>query len=301
MAPVDNSFNLTASSLDAMQRGYERAKVLDNNVPWRAHFYESSRRIAWYCHDALPETDHWYERLRTAKERVARLSVGIAGPFDVIKDETVLLKADALDANVMSFDINPRTKHIRPAITTYSTVADFIYERNLKLSTDTSAAILDRLLSRCTTEKHNQKKGVLLEVLTAVLLSQVDGFEVTARGISNRTQQIDVTVHNRNTSGVLRRGEMVLAEAKNWATSPGVSQYNAFYSKLATKRGRVELGFFVTTDRFPKTVALEDLRNSRDSIVVVTLDRTSLPATWRDGEKNITEMVERAVIHATLR
>lgn len=295
--PRPSAREVVADYLSAHGSKVKLGFSFNKNLPWRAHVYEPAIKRAWYCHDFLPESDGWLARLREIKTRAPHVDIGISGPVSVMMDEKVLLGADELNACVLPL-LNREEDESNVIQGIKVSASDFVFEDGLRLSPQGARSILDRNLRRAIAEANPQRKGVLLEVVTAVMLSQVRGYEVISRGISNRTQQIDVGVHNRNSAGVLRTGELVLAEAKNWAQPVGVDQYALLVRKLETRFGRSKLGFFVTTDRMASTVALDKLRDSRSETLVVTLDGTSLPKIWRDTHNDITKMIEAAIMSA---
>jgi len=142
------------------------------------------------------------------------------------------------------------------------------------------------------------KKGALLELLVALMLSQVGGFEVTDTNISSKNQEVDVHVINRNNSGPLGRGQYVLAEAKNWKKPVPRKEYNAFASKVRSRRGMAKLGIFVTTGTFEAGVVLEGIRESAMDDLIVLLDKTTLPRVWRnnaDMTRGLEEAIKRSV------
>jgi hypothetical protein len=131
------------------------------------------------------------------------------------------------------------------------------------------------------------------------MLSQVDNFEIANIGISNRTQQMDVLVHNRSVGGMLGASPLVLAEAKNWLNKVTPTEHAVFLRKLATRNKRAKLGFLVTTGKFTAGVPLEARRDSTDDIIVVLVDGVALPKIWR-GPQSITQNIERLVIEASV-
>ena len=164
--------------------------------------------------------------------------------------------------------------------------------------------MLDRGLKRAltkkkTTQKKDKLDGVLLELVVAVLLSQVDGFEVRSIGIANRSQQMDVLVHNRNNAGTLSQSPLVLAEAKNWAASVTPTRYTLFLRKLKSRHGRAKLGYLVTTSRFTAGVLSEVCRESKQDILVVLVDGKALPLLWR-SDSTITDAIEQITMDAAV-
>jgi hypothetical protein len=142
-------------------------------------------------------------------------------------------------------------------------------------------------------------KGVLLELVVATLLSQVEGFEIQKIGIANRSQQMDVFVHNRNTTSALGLSPVVLAEAKNWKNPVDTSEYAAFVRKLQSRHGRARLGYLVTTGKFTAGVSAERRRESMADTLVVLIDGKILPTLWR-GKRPIHDNIERLTLEATV-
>ena len=273
-------------------------RPLGSGIPWSPHLYETRARRAWHCVSEIPSNETWAARMRAAIEVKSGLRLGLAGPTWVLGHEELLAVADDLNAALWITDEEEGGDRYT-AGESYFSVSDFIYQTRLRLSGLGARTILDRALQRALDEPDKNKKGVRLEVLTAVLLSQVVGYEVSHVGISNRSQQLDVMVHNRNTSGILRSSELVIAEAKNWTKPPGTEEYYSLVRKIESRHGRSSMGFFVTTDRFTRGVGLEMARDSRGTTIVVPLDKQSLPATWR-SKSSITEKIEQAVIEASV-
>jgi hypothetical protein len=268
-------------------------KPLRAGIGWSPHLFERTAKRAWYCLSERPETGSWADRMRSAQTRWPALRLGVCAPQNVMFDEAVLDVVDELSAAAATVSADGTDD----AVTVTPTAGDLIYEAGLKLSHQYAARVLDRWLKRCYDATGNDTKGVTLEVLTAMLLSQVDGFEVTSRGVSNRSQQIDVQVHNRRVTGILGSSEIVLAEAKNWRNPVGTVEYYSVYRKIETRFGRSRLGVFVTTDRFTEGVAAERLRDSKGNILVVPLDKDQLPSIWRKGT-SITLNLEKAALVA---
>jgi hypothetical protein len=267
---------------------------ISSKAPWRPHLLETKASRGWYIHAVAPTSDSWAQRALRATTKVANLRIGVAVLEDFLADEYFLDSCHLLNASVI---ILKPTRGTFAPIQIYDSVDDLIYQRRLKLSLSSAARILDRSLERALAAGTKVRKGVLLEVLVAVLLSQVDGFEVTDVGISNRTQQMDVMVHNRNVGGALSTSPVVLAEAKNWRDPVGTDEYANFVRKLESRHRRAKLGYFVTTGRFTAEVTLERRRESKGETLVVLLDKLTLPDLWR-GQHSITESVERATMLA---
>jgi hypothetical protein len=266
---------------------------ISKNVRWRPHLVQREIPRGWYFHPCPPETDTWARRADAAKQADGSLRVGVASDLATLEDSNFLLECARLDAAVIVL----REKRGRlTADEFFSTFADFICEKRIKLAPEAVREVLDLLLSRALAEVNDQKKGVKLEVLCAVLMSQVDGFETRSKGVSNRTQQMDVLVHNRVNSGALAGSPLVLVEAKNWPTTPiSPDEYAIFERKISTRHRRCKLGLLITTGRFTKGVGDERRRDSRDDTMIALVDGKSLPRLWR-GRRTITEEVEELVV-----
>lgn len=272
--------------------------VVSATVPWRPHLYQKSRRIGWYAHSVAPGSNFWLSRIARAREVDSKLGVGIAATEDILKDPAFLLDCYRINARLISLRASKNDYSVDAE---FPSVPDYICDKRLALESSLAAEILDEAHGRALQKDTNAKMGVALEILVALLLSQVRNFEVSSDGgVSNRTQQMDVLIHNRNTSGMLGSSPLVLAEAKNWRREPLTpTEYYAFRRKLESRHGRAKLGFLVTTGKFTRGVPAEVRRDSKDGYLVVLVDGTALPKIWR-GKKSITENIEHLAIVASI-
>jgi hypothetical protein len=264
------------------------------HVPWRPHLFEDVDSRAWHVLTELPDSERWVRRIQGAQEAVPSLKVGIAAPAQILSREEVIDVIDKMEARVLP--VEEADEGFRPLLERAS-ILDMIYEDRWRLSSRLASGLLDRSLERALANRDSYQKGALLELLVAVLLSQVEGFEVSDRNISSATQEIDINVINRNTGGLLGGGAIVLAEAKNWSMPVDRKEYNAFAAKLRTRRGMAKLGFIVTTNRFTKPCYLEHLGERYMDDLVVLLDQERLSSIWR-MHSSVTEGIERMVISA---
>jgi hypothetical protein len=265
------------------------------NAPWRPNVHQRKAIVGWQLHPVEPDTTTWSARIERAKQVVPKLKIGIAAPETVFKSE-FLITCYELDAKIM---VVKEKRDGYSGAELFASVPDFVCERQIKLDSQTARVLLDLALSRALKAKTNTEKGILLEVLVALLLSQVDNFEVAEIGISNRSQQMDVLVHSRAVGGVLA-SPIVLAEAKNWKTKKVTpDEYTSFLRKLESRHGRAKVGFLVTTGAFTAGVSLEARRDSRTESLVVCVDVKALPTIWA-GPESITKKVERLIIEASV-
>jgi hypothetical protein len=267
------------------------------NIPWQPHLLEQQLLRAWYYHFEEPEGDSWFRRALHAKNEMPDLQIGIAADEETLRNESFLMQCVELDASLAVIEFRRGKPY---AADFYGSVTEYVCARRITLSRQGAKWFLDMLLARAEEEPKDQRKGVLLEVLCAALMSQVENFEPKAKGVSNRTQQMDVLVHNKNQGGALGGSPVVLVEAKNWPKKPvGPPEYAIFIRKMQTRHGRCRLGFIVTIGRFTRNVSRDRLRDSKDDELVILIDGKELPRIWR-GRRPITEVIEQLALDATI-
>jgi restriction endonuclease Mrr len=232
--------------------------------------------------------------MRAALKKVKDLRLGVAAPLEVLRRPEILSVLDELGCAILP--VEELASGYKP-MPLRASICDVIYEQRLVLDPTLGRELLDRCLQRAMTQQDSYAKGAVLELLVAVMLSQVNGFEVTDRNILSRNQEVDVHVTNRNSAGPLGRGQYVVAEAKNWKAPVPRKEYDAFAKKMRTRRGMAKLGVMVTTSTFESGVYVEAIRDSDRDDVIVLLDKGSLPKVWRD-HTDVTHGLEAAVKRA---
>jgi hypothetical protein len=272
---------------------------ISSSIAWRPHVLDEVNHVAWHVLTEHVESESWIQRMKQASEERPDLHLGVALPEPLLlNDEETLLRLNDLNVRVALLTESDTQQQMIFS----GSIADIIYERRLRLSVVVAEKILDSLLQRCRDATSAKDKGIALEVLTAVMLSQVDGFEVKDVGVSARSQQTDVVVHNRNTGGVLGRSPIVLAEAKNWSRPPQAGDYGWFARKIQARHGMCRLGYLVTTNRFTRGVKDESMSDSQKDILIVALDKEKLPSLWREiGSGSISQRVENVTMEAAFR
>lgn len=295
--PLTVAQSLIEQHLVALARTCAINDEISPEIHWRPHVWEATTRKAWHIHTTRPETDSWFARIEKAKSIDATLRIGIAAPADALLDEEFLLQCATLDAAIIKFDA-PFDEDLIPTLG-FGSVDDFIIETRAQLSEHGARSLLNLSYSRAISEPNSSRKGVLLEVTVALMLSQVNGFDVHDVGISNRTQQMDVLVQNWNVGGALSGSPLVLAEAKNWKDPVTPTEYAEFERKLRSRHGRAKLGFLVTSGTFTSGVTLERRRESLGETLIVLVNGVDLQSIWT-GPSSITENVERMTIAAAI-
>ncbi|MGH9552001.1 MAG: restriction endonuclease [Terriglobales bacterium] len=268
---------------------------LPSSAPWGPHVYVPAAKQAWHVLTEPPSSTAWLERMRVAAKGVQSLRLGVAGSLEILNKPEIIKALDELRCAVLPVqetDDGYRSLGLRASI------ADVIYEHRLVLESELVKLLLDRCLDRAGRSKGSYAKGATLELLVALMLSQVTGFEVTDTNILSANQEIDVHVTNRNSAGPLGRGQYVLAEAKNWKNPVPRKEYDAFAKKMRTRHGMAKLGVMVTTNTFEAGVYVEAIRDSQYDDVIVLLDKTSLPKLWTDFPdvtRGLEDAIKRAV------
>jgi len=283
--------------LAALHRASAVDSEISADIRWRPHVWEATGRRAWYIHTTPPDTDTWFARVAKAKSADTTLRIGVAAPADALLDENFLLHCAQLDAEIIKFDSPLDADQIATA--GFASVDDFVIETRAQLSFHAAKSLLDLSFQRAISAPDTNRKGVLFEVTVALMLSQVSGFEVHDVGISNRTQQMDVLVQNRNVGGALSGSPLVLAEAKNWKDPVTPTEYAEFVRKLRSRHGRAKLGFLVTSGVFTSGVTLERRRESEGETLVVLVDGATFESIWT-GPNSITENIEKLSIAASI-
>lgn len=152
-------------------------------------------------------------------------------------------------------------------------------------------------LEKATTEKNKKnEKGLLLEELSVRFFSEIPGLKVIER-IRTKTEEIDLVILNNANKGIWKsESPLILAECKNWTTKKaGKNEYVAFREKLVNRRGRAKLGFFVSGLGYAKTFFEEDLRNSKDDILIVPIEVNEMIDILSNG-KSVQEYLESKYI-----
>lgn len=281
---------LRAALIRELACAVEKDKGL-KGVPWGPHVYVPKKKQAWHVLPSKPESAAWSDRMTVAKKKISGLRLGVAAPVEVLSDPVVLEALDVLECAILPVK-ESGDSYETPGLR--ASIGDVIYENRFLLEPKLAKRVLDRALARAIANRDSYKKGALLELVVAVMLSQVKGFEVTDLNISSENQEIDVHVTNRNSAGPLGRGQFVLGEAKNWKDPVPRLQYDAFARKVRTRRQMAKLGVFATTSTFEKGVYVEAIRDSEKDDVIVLLDKKGLPRVWRD-HTDITCGLEAAI------
>lgn len=282
-------------SLGAPSRAIVDDYAIDPAVRWRPHVWDAEESRAWHCATPDADPESWITRMERARRARPGLKLGVCGGAAVIA--SVLNQLDELEAAIL---VMPSTEDegMPRGLHRSATACDFIYEQRIALDQGLARTILDRNYARALAATTNEEKGVRLEIVSAVALSQVTGYHIGQHDISNRSQQMDLIVVNRNASGILAGGSVVVAEVKNWQSIPVTpNEYYGLMRKVESRHGRAKLGVLITSGRFTAGIETEAARDSMRDVMILRLDGTTFPALWRGG-LSISEQYEREMMSA---
>ena len=130
---------------------------------------------------------------------------------------------------------------------------------------------LEELVKRVEEEGDSNEKGRLLEELTLRLFEQVHGWGCRSRRIT-ATEEIDITILNESKDPLwVQEGPVILVECKNWSGKCGKNEFIEFREKMRNRRARCRLGFLVSWNGFSEKFTKEELRGSREDLLVVLM------------------------------
>ena len=125
------------------------------------------------------------------------------------------------------------------------------------------------IIERVENEKDSNIKGRLLEELMHKFFSLVEGFEIIER-LKTETEEIDLVILNKSSIPLWQKeSSLILVECKNWSSKCGKNELVVFKEKIANRKGRAKIGFFVSWNGFTETFTKEDLRSSQGDILIV--------------------------------
>ncbi|MEZ4405928.1 MAG: response regulator [Polyangiales bacterium] len=153
-------------------------------------------------------------------------------------------------------------------------------ERTLaRLDRDALEASIRQTWADTQTEVDPQKKGRLLEQLLVLLFRSMPGFESVRSNVQNELEEVDVLVQNNARDPFWEReSQYILVECKNWSKPVGVDELTLFWAKLERRYSRCQLGLFVATGGFAKTVQIERWSRRNGQTLVLLLGPEELKA-----------------------
>lgn len=155
---------------------------------------------------------------------------------------------------------------------------------------------IPELIDKVQTEKDSNIKGRLLEELICKIFSNIDGFEIIDR-LKTQTEEIDLVILNKSKETFWQKeSQLLLVECKNWTSKCGKSELVLFKEKIANRRSRAKIGFFISWNGFKETFSKEDLRTSQGDILIVPI--TGQEIIEATAQTSIQESIEKWWIKA---
>jgi hypothetical protein len=152
------------------------------------------------------------------------------------------------------------------------------------------------LIDRIKNETNSNVKGRLLEELMHKFFSFIKGFEVIER-LKTETEEIDLVILNKSKSPIWQKeSSLILVECKNWSGKCGKNELVIFKEKIANRKGRAKIGFFVSWNDFTETFTKEDLRSSQGDILIIPVTGKNVIEALANS---IDEHVEKWWVNAT--
>jgi len=231
------------------------------------------------------------KRMRAARDAGWRIEVAI--PLSALYSESVLLELLPLEPSVHVIDHGSR---LRSPSSLLTAVAD--HEVRLTAQARVVAAAEGFRLVKLAGSKH--LKGRRLESLIAFLLSQVSDFTVLSINYRTRTEELDVVVKVRSTTG--RSWALgvpfLLVEAKNWRDPVDQQVVSAFLLKVMGKRGTVRIGLIFGMGGFTTDAAEQELRFASQGMTIALLGPADVQklVEAHDIDQVLDDMISQAML-----
>lgn len=151
------------------------------------------------------------------------------------------------------------------------------YYESLDLNPQSIIASLTNLYADLKDETNTFIKGEKFESFISLLFQRIGFSEVIKRSKDKSLNEVDLIVRNEIDDPFLSKfGKYILVECKNHLDKIDKNDFILFLSKLRNSNGLAELGFFITTSSFKRTVYLEAIRSSEGKHKIVFLDNANL-------------------------
>ncbi|WP_237185418.1 restriction endonuclease [Rothia nasimurium] len=128
----------------------------------------------------------------------------------------------------------------------------------------------------------SRRKGELLESLICDAFYSVGGLRIKERNLHAVNQEIDIVVENFSQSFLPFSGaNYVIVECKNWSSTVGRSEFDAFENKV--KDGGYDVGVFVAWPRASNEFKMEMLKACRAPYKIILIEKND----FFDKENNV--------------
>jgi ActR/RegA family two-component response regulator len=152
------------------------------------------------------------------------------------------------------------------------------------------------------TEHDRNRKGLLLEHLTALLLKTIPGFVRLGGRLSNELEELDLLVQNASPDPFWQKeSPYLLVECKNWSKHVGTKELRDLWGKMDGRYDRCRLALLVAPGGIAETVHQLQLQNAKQSKLVVLIGPGDLDClvAGPDRSEILKELHQRAVSAAS--
>jgi DNA-methyltransferase (dcm) len=171
---------------------------------------------------------------------------------------------------------------------------DLEVENDIEPNEDSLSGVL-RLVEQSVDKK---VKGNALEKLMYLFFKQVDGFHVNTN-VRTKTEEIDISIRNESKSEFWNKESILfLGECKNWTEKCGKNELVVFRAKIENRRDRVKLGFFISWNGFKETYKFEDLRGTKEDILIIPITGQQIKECITENESNVDEFLKTLYLKA---
>ena len=147
------------------------------------------------------------------------------------------------------------------------------YYEKLDENPEVTSTALINMYSELKDEEDKFKRGARFEDFISLFFQNIGFKDIRKRTRDKSLNEIDLIIRNEIEDPLLTKfGKYILIECKNHIDKIDKNDFIIFKSKLAETNGLAELGFFITTSSFKRTVYLEAIRTSGGDKKIIFID-----------------------------
>jgi hypothetical protein len=272
----------------SMWRAGERVD-LGEGLTWTPDL--TSDTAVLHVHLAERLRPHIARRLMAAHQSGRR--VVVAAELRGLYDDSFLTLLVELDAQVLILGERLLKKPVF--------VLKALAESQVTVSADMRTS-LARSAWDARTQGTAQARGSRHEAMLGFLLSQVDDFRVTNMNLRTATEELDIVVQQRATSGrcwAVLGAPLIIVESKNWSSKVDVREVSVLHEKVSLKRGTVRIGLLFAANGFTGDAKIQLLKYALGEHTIALFGRREIEQLI-DAE-DIDDVLEEHVRLAMLR
>jgi hypothetical protein len=255
-----------------------------NGVRWRPDLQHIDGTL---LHTFFEDIDDAWRRRLIAAHRAGQRTAAAFPPEAL--DISTLAFLQSIDAAIVML-AGEFTEEVE--IRRYDSVAHLVALAELSLGQEGLRQLGQARLQESLNADTNDKKGRYFEQVLCLLFSQVSFLVVHDTRYKNETEEIDLVLGNRGLGPIkdIIGGPIVLASAKNMASSVGAPEVRALWGNMTKRRGRCTLGILCAARKLASTAATERSSSTTDHTLAVAL---------LDGDR-IQRLLESATLDADM-